>query len=136
MSVAEETGVKIAIENVWKNFIIKPAEAVDFLETIGSPLVGWHFDVGNVIGSGLPAPETWIPVLGKRILKVHIKEASKAKGFKVQFFEGDNNWPAIMKALDAVGYEGWAITEMPAEQTRDAETLRAFSEQLDRVLAS
>ena len=75
-------------------------------------------------------------MLGKRILKVHIKEASKAKRFKVQFFEGDNNWPAIMKALDAVGYEGWAITEMPREQTKIAQTLKVFSEQLDRVLAS
>jgi L-ribulose-5-phosphate 3-epimerase len=136
LPVAEETGVKIAIENVWKNFIVKPQEAVDFLDAIGSPLVGWHFDVGNVLASGLPAPETWIPVLGKHILQVHIKEASKTRGTKVQLFEGDNNWPAIMKALDAVGYEGWAITETPSEQTKDAEALKVFSERLDRVLAS
>jgi L-ribulose-5-phosphate 3-epimerase len=136
LPVAEETGVKIAIENVWKNFIIKPEEAVDFLDAIGSPLVGWHFDIGNVIASGLPMPETWIPVLGRRILKIHIKEASKAKGSKVQLFEGENDWPAIMKALDAVGYEGWAITEMPSEQTKDTEALQAFSQRLDRVLAS
>jgi hexulose-6-phosphate isomerase len=136
LPVAEETGVKIAIENVWKNFIIKPEEAVDFLDAIGSPLVGWHFDIGNVIASGLPAPETWISVLGKRILKLHFKEASKAKGLKVQFFEGDNDWAALMKAIDAVGYQGWAITEMPSDQTKDAETLKAFSERLDRVLAS
>jgi L-ribulose-5-phosphate 3-epimerase len=136
LPVAEETGVKIAIENVWRNFCVTPEEAVAFLDAIGSPLVGWHFDVGNVIASGLPAPETWIPVLGKRILKVHIKEAGKTKGMKVQLLEGDNNWPAIMSALDAVGYNGWAITEMPGDQTKDAESLKAFSAKLDRVLSS
>ena len=109
-----------------------------FLDAIGSPMVGWHFDIGNVIYYGLAPPETWIPVLGKRILKVHIKEASanKTKRLKVRFFEGDNNWPAVMKALDAVGYEGWAITEMPREQTKNAQSLKVFSGQLDRVLAS
>jgi len=136
LPVAEETGVKIAIENVWKDFVVKPQEAVDFLDAIASPMVGWHFDIGNVLAYGLPPPETWIPVLGKRILKVHIKEASKTKGVKVRFFEGENNWPAIMQALDAVGYEGWAITEMPRDQTKDPQSLKAFSDQLDRVLAS
>ncbi len=132
--LAEELGVKIAIEEVWNNFIMKPEEAVRYLDEINSPWVGWHFDIGNVIRFN--APETWIPLLGKRILKLHIKEFSKTKGFSVPFFEGDNNWPAIMKALDAVGYEGWGITEQPGEQTKDVESLKVFSEKLTRVLAS
>ena len=132
--LAETLGVKIAIEEVWNNFIMKPEEAVRYLDEINSPWVGWHFDVGNVIKFN--PPESWIPLLGKRILKLHIKEFSKAKGFRVQFFEGDNNWPAIMKALDAVGYHGWGITEQPAEETKDIASLKAFSERLSRVFAS
>jgi L-ribulose-5-phosphate 3-epimerase len=80
--------------------------------------------------------ETWPPVLGKRILRLHIKEYGKVKGFNAQFFEGDNNWPAIMKALDDIGYDGWGITEQPGAQTKDLESLKAFSERLDRVFAS
>lgn len=132
--VAEENGVKIAIEDVWNNFITKPEQAGKFLDEINSPWVGWHFDIGNMIKYS--PPEEWIPVLGKRILKLHIKEYSKAKGFNVQFFEGDNNWPAIMKALDDVGYAGWGITEQPGSQTKDPESLKSFSERLDRVFAS
>jgi L-ribulose-5-phosphate 3-epimerase len=132
--LAEELGVRIAIENVWNEFITTPEEAKRYLDEINSPHVGWHFDIGNMIKYN--APETWIPVLGKRILKLHIKEYSKAKGFGVKFFEGDNNWPAIMRELDKAGYSGWAITEQPGDQTKDVEALKDFTLRLDKVLAS
>jgi len=132
--LAEELGVKIAIENVWNDFITTPEEAKRYVDEINSPHVGWHFDIGNMIKYN--APETWVPVLGKRILKLHIKEYSKAKGFGVKFFEGDNNWPAIMRELDKIGYTGWAITEQPGEQTKDTEALKDFSVRLDKALAS
>ena len=108
--------------------------AVRFLDEINSPSVGWHFDIGNVIR--FSPPEQWIPLLGKRILKLHVKEFSKAKGFGVQFFEGDNNWPAIMKALDDAGYAGWGISEQPGGQTKDAVSLKTFSGLMDRIFAS
>jgi hexulose-6-phosphate isomerase len=132
--LAGELGVKIAIENVWNDFITKPQQAADFLAAIDSPQVGWHFDIGNCIRYG-PA-EDWVPVLGKRILKLHIKEYSKVKGFNIRFFEGDDHWPAIMKALDAVGYQGWGISEQPGNQSKDAEALKDLSERMDRVFAS
>lgn len=131
--VAQELGVKIAIENVWNNFITKPEQAKAYLDEINSPMVGWHFDIGNVIRYGLP--EDWIPMLGPRILKLHIKEYSKVKGFGVKFFEGDNNWPAIMKALDAIGYQGWGISEQPGNQAADAEALKDLSARMDKVFA-
>ncbi len=133
--VAKDLGVKIAIENVWNNFVTKPEQAIAFLDAIGSPEhVGWHFDIGNVIKYG--QPEDWIPVLGKRILKLHIKEFSKVKQFDVKFFEGDNHWPAIMKALDAVGYEGWGISEQPGRQTANADAIKDLSNRMDRIFAS
>jgi hexulose-6-phosphate isomerase len=132
--VAEETGVKIAVENVWNDFITKPEQAIDFLQAIDSPQVGWHFDIGNTIRYS-PA-ETWIPVLGKHILKLHIKEYSKVKGFGVRFFEGDDNWPAIMKALDEVGYQGWGISEQPGNQSANADEMKDLSGRMDRVFAS
>ena len=54
----------------------------------------------------------------------------------MKFFEGDNNWPAIMKALDDVGYKGWGISEQPSDQTKDLETLTQFSKAMDKVFAS
>jgi L-ribulose-5-phosphate 3-epimerase len=131
---AEKLGVKIAIENVWNDFVTKVDQAMGYLDAIGSPMVGWHFDIGNVVR--FSPPETWIPVLGKRILKLHIKEYSQFKKFSVRFFEGDNHWPAIMKALDEAGYQGWGITEQPGDQAKDADSMKDLSERFDKILAS
>jgi hexulose-6-phosphate isomerase len=132
--LAGELGVKIAIENVWNDFITKPEQAKAYLDDIDSPQVGWHFDIGNAVKYS--PPEDWIPVLGKRIVKLHIKEFSKIKGFGVRFFEGDNKWSAIMKALDDVGYQGWGISEQPRDQAKDADSLKDLAERMDKIFAS
>ena len=142
LPVAKDLGVKIAIENVWNNFITKPDQAVALLDAIDSPLVGWHFDIGNVGRYG--SAEDWIPVLGKRILKLHIKEfntkdlpsGNLGKGFGVKLLEGTNNWPAIMKALDAVGYDGWGISEQPGAQSKNAAALKDLADRMDKIFAS
>jgi len=132
--VAEELGVKIAVENVWNDFITEPQQAVEFLDAIDSKYVGWHFDIGNCIKFS-PA-ETWIPVIGKRILKLHIKEYSQFKRFNVRLLEGDDHWPAIMHALDEIGYEGWGISEQPDTQTRTEVGLKDLSERMGRIFAT
>ena len=141
LPLCEETGVKIAVENVWNNFLMKPEQAKDYLAAINHPLVGWHFDIGNMVKFG--PSEEWIKVLGKQILKLHIKDYStkpdasgKVPGFGVKLMEGSVNWPAVMSELDKIGYDGWAITEQPSGQTKDAEALKEFSARLDKVLAS
>lgn len=138
--VAGELGVKIAIENVWNNFVTTPQQAVELMDAINSPHVGWHFDIGNV-GRYSPAEE-WIPVLGKRILKLHIKEfntknmtAEKpAAGFGSKFLEGTNNWPAIMAALDKIGYTGWGIAEQPGGNS--PEGLKDLADRMGKIFAS
>ena len=115
--LAEELGVKIACENVWNQFLLSPLEAARYVDEFHTPAVGWHFDVGNILNYGWP--EQWIRMLGKRIQKLHIKEFSRKKrdgeglwkGFDVKLLEGDDDWPAVMKAVDEIGYTGWAITE-------------------------
>jgi L-ribulose-5-phosphate 3-epimerase len=138
--LAEELGVKIALENVWNNFLLSPLEAARYVDDFNSPLVGWHFDCGNVANYGWP--EQWIRILGKRIVKIHIKEFSrkkanaegKGKGFDVQLLEGDMDWPSIMKALDDVRYTGWAIAEQDGAGT--PEGMKNIAERMNRILAS
>ena len=137
--LAEELGVRIAIENVWNQFLLSPLEAARYVDEFNSPAVGWHFDVGNVLNIGWP--EQWIPVLGKRIQKLHIKEFSRKKrdseglwkGFGVALGEGDNNWPAIMKTLDGIGYQGWGIAEQGGADS--LEGLRGISERMSKIFA-
>jgi len=112
--VCEETGVKIACENVWNSLWVKPDLFAAFLRSVDSPWIGAYFDVGNNVKYH-PAHE-WIPALGKLILKVHIKDFKidrnhKRGGNFCKIREGDVNWPAVRKALDDVGYNGWLTNE-------------------------
>jgi L-ribulose-5-phosphate 3-epimerase len=137
--LAEELGVKIAVENVWNQFLLSPLEAARYVDEFNSPAVGWHFDVGNIINYGWP--EQWVRVLGKRIQKLHIKEFSRKrrdkeglwKGFEVPLLEGDDDWPSVMKALDEVGYAGWAMTEQSGGDT--PEGLKDLADRLGKILA-
>lgn len=136
---AEKAKCKIAVENVWNQFLLSPLEAARFVDEIGSPWVGWHFDIGNVITFGWP--EQWIRILGKRILNLHIKEYSRkkrdaegfGKGFNVELGEGDVGWPDVMKALEEIGYDGWAIAEVPGG---DAARLKFLAERMDQIFGA
>jgi hexulose-6-phosphate isomerase len=136
--LAEKLKVKIAIENVWNNFLLSPLEAADYVDQFKTPMLGFYFDCGNILAYGYP--EQWIRILGKRIAKVHIKEYSRkmadsqgrSAGFKVSLLEGDVNWPAVTKALDEIGYNDWATIEQPGGNT--PEGLKDLHDRLVRIL--
>jgi hexulose-6-phosphate isomerase len=137
---AENAKCHIAVENVWNQFIIDPMSAARFVDEINHPYVGWHLDLGNLVTYGWP--EQWVRILGaKRIRNLHIKEYSRKKrdaegpyvGFKVELGEGDNDWPATMKALDEIGYQGWGILEVPGG---DAARLKFLAERTEQIIAS
>ncbi|HOX56895.1 MAG TPA: sugar phosphate isomerase/epimerase family protein [Candidatus Paceibacterota bacterium] len=138
--LAEELGVKIAIENVWNHFLLSPLEAARYVDEFDTPAVGWHFDAGNILNYGWP--EQWIRILGPRMKMFHIKEFSRKKrdseglwkGFDVKLLEGDNDWPAILKAVDDIGYHSWAITEQGGGGS--PEGLKDLADRLGKILAS
>ncbi|MFO0928043.1 MAG: sugar phosphate isomerase/epimerase family protein [Gemmataceae bacterium] len=135
----ERLGVKIALENVWNNFLLSPLETARYVDEFRSEHIGVHFDVGNVVVYSWP--EQWIRILGKRILKLDIKEFSRKicdqegrpKGFNVPLLKGDCDWPAVMKALKEIGYVGWGAAEIAAGNrdyltgvARDMNTIFAY----------
>lgn len=138
LPLAAELNVKVAIENVWNHFHLSPLEAARYVDEFNSPAIGWHFDIGNCMRSGWP--EQWIRILGPRIQKLHVKEFSRKKmeeeglwkGFKVEFLEGDNDWPTVMKALDEIGYHGWAMAEQGGGDT--PEGLKNLSDRMEKIL--
>jgi hexulose-6-phosphate isomerase len=108
--LAEKLGVRIAIECVWNNFITKPEQMIEYVDSFKSPWVGTYFDCSNMVKYGVPSAD-WIRQLGKRVLKFDFKGYSKTKGW-VNIGEGDENWPDIIQALGEVGYDGWATAEV------------------------
>lgn len=135
--LAERLKVSIAIENVWNNFLLSPLEAARYVDEINSPQVGWYFDVGNIVRYGFP--EQWIRILGKRILKIDVKEYSRKmaeeqgiwKGFEAELLTGDCNWALVKAALSEVGYAGgWMSAEV---RGGDLNRLQAIAEKLDAI---
>ena len=110
---AEKYGVVIGLENVWNKFLLSPLEMRDFIDEIDSPWVKAYFDVGNIIATGYA--EQWISILGDRIAKVHFKDYIRADGTPDGFtdiLQGDVNYPAVMAALRAIGYDDWVTAEV------------------------
>lgn len=114
---AEKHGIKIAIEEVWNKFLLSPIEFARYIDEFESPWVGAYFDVGNIVEYGYP--QEWIRELGKRILKIHIKEYKKEKRFGYLLGEGEIDWPAVRTALIDIGYEGWITAEVPKRDLSD-----------------
>ncbi|MFM8933923.1 MAG: sugar phosphate isomerase/epimerase family protein [Gemmataceae bacterium] len=126
---AEKAGVKIAIETVWNNFITTPDQLVKYVDQFDSPWVGAYFDISNMIKYGVP-PADWIRKLGKRMLKFDFKGYSHEKKW-VGIGEGDENWPDVLKALDEVGYSGWATSEVGGG---DEKVLKGIAARMNKVL--
>jgi hexulose-6-phosphate isomerase len=115
LPAAEKLGVSINIENIFANgFLFSPQEMNEFVDSFKSKHVQIHFDTGNIMEYQFP--EHWIPILGRRIKNIHFKEWDKrTHEFNLHTFrtllDGTTNWPAVIEALDKVGYRGYLTFE-------------------------
>jgi len=122
---AEQRQIIIGIEEVWNKFLLSPLEFARYVDDFQSPWIRAYFDVGNVVLTGYP--QDWIRTLGKRIVKLHIKDFSFKKNVAqfVPLYEGDINWAAVHSALADIGYKGTATVELPGGD-------RAYLEEVNR----
>jgi len=130
---AEREGVYIGVENVWNKFLLSPLEMARFIDEVGSDYVRAYFDVGNVVLFGFP--QHWIRILGGRISKVHLKDFGQSGGF-TYLFQGDVNWPEVMRALKEVGYDGYLTAELSPYRHFPEKTLRDTAEAIGRLISS
>lgn len=129
LPLAEECKVRIAIEVVWNNFLTKPEQLIEYVDAFKSPWVGAYFDCSNMIKYGVK-PGDWIRKLGKRMLKFDFKGYSNTKQW-VPIGEGDEDWPDVLKALEEVGYRGWATAEVAGGGEKE---LKDVADRMNRVL--
>ena len=111
--LAEELKVVIGLENVWNNLWVKPALYRNLVASFASPWVKAYFDIGNHVKYA--PPQEWIKTLGSLIAKVHVKDFQlNPDGHGGKFVhprDGSVDWPAVRRALDEAGYDGWATIE-------------------------
>jgi L-ribulose-5-phosphate 3-epimerase len=112
---AEKARVHLNIENIFFNgFLMTPAEMNAFVDSFQSKYVRVHFDTGNIMLYQFP--EHWIAQIGNRIKNTHFKEFTKKgtdsslESFR-PLLDGTTNWPAVMDALDKIGYHDYVTFE-------------------------
>jgi hexulose-6-phosphate isomerase len=125
---AEQIGVTIALEYVWNKFLLSPLEWKRFLAEIGSERVGLFFDTGNMVIFGYP--EQWVKIVGTGVKKVHFKDFRRMTDWP-PLLEGDVDFPAVMRELRRIGFDGVCLSEVgpgiaPLEVT--AATIRKILE--------
>ena len=136
--LAEELNVTLALEEVWNKFLLSPLEFARYIDEYNSPHIRAYFDVGNVVLYGYP--QDWIRTLGKRIVKLHIKDFSfqhdKASGNSVARWvspgDGDIDWIAVHAALEEIGYQGTATLEL---SSGDADYLKEMRRRFALILS-
>ncbi len=129
--LAQESKIIIGIEEVWNKFLLSPLEFARYVDEFQSPWIRAYFDVGNVAISGYP--QDWIRTLGKRIVKLHIKDFAFKKGVAefTPLLDGQIDWRAVHSALAEIGYKGTATVELSGG---NAEYLKEVSRRFERIL--
>jgi len=139
LPTAEKLKVHLNIENIFFNgYLMSPMEMNEFVDHFDSEYVQVHFDTGNIML--FQFPEHWIPVLGKRIKNVHLKEfTKKGTDHSLESFrpllDGTTNWPAVIEAFETVDYHGYLTFEYFHPYTHYPEALiHQTSDSMDRML--
>lgn len=120
LPLASRLGVRVLIETVWNGFCESPEKFCDYLDAFESPWVGAYFDIGNM--QKFAPAEEWIRTLGKRTVKLDIKDWGKKNGF-CRLGEGDVDWDKVRAALLEVGFSGWATREGRDKDLQDTSAL-------------
>jgi L-ribulose-5-phosphate 3-epimerase len=130
LGLAEQLRVIIAVENVWNKFLLSPVEFARYIDEFDSPWLKAYIDVGNMILFGYA--QDWIRTVGRRIVRIHLKDF-KRRGYQwTNLLEGDVNWPQVRKALGEIGYAGYMTTELAAG---DEAYLTDLAQRIDKIIA-
>jgi hexulose-6-phosphate isomerase len=128
LPLAQELRMIIAVENVWNKFLLSPLEFSRYVDEFDSPWLKAYFDVGNVILFGYA--QDWIRTLGKRIVKIHLKDFRRKGSEWTNLLDGDVSWKQVRLALDEIGYEGFLTPEL---RGGDEAYLTDLSNRIDKI---
>jgi inosose dehydratase len=141
--VHDECGLGVVFHHHCAGYVETPEETRELLARTDPDLVGlcldtghWHYAGGNALAC--------IKQFGKRVRYLHLKDcdpavAQKARTEGQDYFEavrdgvfcllgkGEVDFPGVIKAMEALGYDGWAIVEQDV-LTDDMDIPRKYSQ--------
>ena len=120
---------------MWNKFLLSPIEFARYVDELDSPWLKAYFDVGNVVFYGYP--QDWIRTLGRRIVKVHLKDFTldrpNGRFEWKNIGDGDIDWVEVRRALMEINYRGYVTTEVAKG---DAAYLKDVAARVDRLLGA
>ena len=132
LPVAAALGQMILVENVWNRMMYDhdkgPEQSADgfvkFLDSFKSPWVAMYYDIGNHWKYGQPGD--WIRSFAHRCVKLDVKGFSRAKNKFVDITSADDDlpWAEVRKALNDIGFAGWATAEVGGGDVKRLTTVR------------
>jgi hexulose-6-phosphate isomerase len=130
LPLSAELKVTIAVENVWNKFLLSPVEFGRYIDEFDSPRLRAYIDVGNMILFGFA--QDWLRTVGRRIVRIHLKDFQR-KGYEwTNLLDGDVNWPQVRAALAEIGYSGYLTTEL---QAGDEAYLTDLAGRIDKIIS-
>lgn len=130
LPLAKELQVTIAVENVWNKFLLSPVEFARYVDELDSPWLRAYIDVGNMILFGFA--QDWVRTVGKRIVRIHLKDFKRQGSQWTNLLDGDVNWPQVRAALAEIGFTSYMTTELGGG---DAAYLTDLAGRIDKILA-
>ncbi len=126
-AVKQETGLRSVIHHHGATYVETPVEIDTFLSRTDPALIGLCFDTGHyALGGGDPV--AGIKRYSQRIWHVHFKDFDPAvlsrademnwgyqqligQGVFSELGKGMFDFPGVLSALRAIGYDGWIVVE-------------------------
>ena len=124
---AEKAGVVYAVENVGQALAQTAEGLIEIVSRVGSPACQVYFDVGNATAQGADAAGE-MRKLGKRIAMMHVKDLKGGEGGRqvAVIGEGRVDFRAAAEAAREIGYDGYAVLEVPGTaETADEVAIRS-----------
>jgi L-ribulose-5-phosphate 3-epimerase len=111
--LAEQYGLVLAMENETSCNGGVPVEVRDLVNAVDSPALGIMWDAGNAQWADVEAYPDGYDTVKDRVFHVHVKDIVHDNGtvHGTVFSQGEVNFPAMFRALQADGYDGFLSLE-------------------------
>jgi len=131
--LAQQYKVKGSIETHHGNIACSASAAVRLVDGFDPDCIGIIYDPGNMVHEGYEHYQMGLEIIGQYLTHVHVKNASytqltsedkSAPNWQVNWSAIDTgavHWHSVLKALKAIGYDGWlSMEDFSASQSTES----------------
>ncbi len=118
--MAAEHGLCVTVEQHGGALTASAGQILDLFRGLESDSFGVVYDPGNCLREGYERPSVQVDMLRPLMKAVHVKNAMTESGEavnemipvqQIRLDRGILNWPEIVKAINATGYDGYFMLE-------------------------